>query len=86
MISKAGKDKGKWYVVIGYDVENERVLVCDGEKRKIEKPKRKNLIHLQFTNYYLWDIRDKLLKGQRVLNEEVRNGIRRFVGEEEVCK
>ncbi len=86
MISKAGKDKGRWYVIIGFDLEKERVLVCDGEKRKLEKPKLKNPIHLQFTNYYLREIRDKILSGQRIFNEEIRNAIRRLVGEEEVCK
>lgn len=49
--SLAGRDKGSVQVVIGMDGRN--VFVCDGKKRKLEFPKKKNTIHLQFTKNIL---------------------------------
>jgi ribosomal protein L14E/L6E/L27E len=48
VISKAGRDKGKWYVV--YKVEGPWVYIVDGKTRRLEKPKKKNLRHLQPTH------------------------------------
>lgn len=49
VIAKAGRDKGKAFAVI--DVLSDReVLIADGKRRPIERPKRKNVIHLQRTH------------------------------------
>ena len=45
VISLQGRDKGKYYVVA--EVRGDRVLVVDGEKRKLENPKIKNVKHLR---------------------------------------
>ena len=46
--SKNGRDKGTMFVVVG--VVNERlVLLADGDLRKIENPKIKNIKHVQLT-------------------------------------
>lgn len=49
--SKRGRDKGKFFVVIGR--ENGYVLLADGKMRKVEAPKRKNSKHIQVTGYCL---------------------------------
>ena len=43
VISKKGKDKGTFYVIIGKDALNNRVYVADGKHRSITRPKPKNL-------------------------------------------
>ena len=43
--SRAGRDSGRKYVVIGFD-ESGYVLVADGMIRKINRPRRKNVKHL----------------------------------------
>lgn len=45
VLSTAGRDKGNYYVVVG--ISNNRVLVADGKYKTIEKPKQKNIKHLQ---------------------------------------
>ena len=46
--AKAGRDKGGYFVVT--DILNSRqVLICDGKHRKVQKPKLKNVIHLEVT-------------------------------------
>ena len=51
MKSLAGHDKGELMVIAGF--ENDKVLVCDGKHRKLEKPKCKNAKHLKDTGKFL---------------------------------
>lgn len=48
VIAKAGRDKGKAFVVTQV-LSDREVLIADGKSRPIERPKRKNIIHLQAT-------------------------------------
>ena len=46
VISTQGHDAGRWYAII--DVLDERlVLLVDGDARKLAKPKKKQVKHLQ---------------------------------------
>lgn len=49
--SKAGRDKG--YYMVAIEEEESFVFVCDGKERPLERPKRKNIKHLMFTNTVL---------------------------------
>ncbi len=49
--SKAGRDKDYFMVVV--KSEENIVFVCDGKERPLERPKKKNIKHLQFTNTVL---------------------------------
>ena len=44
--SKAGKDKGTLYLVL--ERTEDAVLLTDGKRRKLRKPKRKNRKHVEF--------------------------------------
>lgn len=50
-ISKAGRDKGKWMVVVA--AEETVVYVADGKERPLDRPKRKNKRHLALTKKIL---------------------------------
>ena len=49
--SKNGRDKG--YFLVTVKEEDSFVFVCDGKERPLERPKRKNVKHLSFTNTVL---------------------------------
>lgn len=51
--SKAGRDKDKLMAVIG--TESKALLLCDGKERRLEKPKRKNPLHVAPTKAVLDD-------------------------------
>ncbi len=53
--AKAGRDKGGYFVVTGI-LENGRVLICDGKRRKVQTQKLKNIIHLEATRAVTQDI------------------------------
>lgn len=45
--AKAGRDKGSYFVVT--DLSDNFAFIVDGKSRKLEKPKRKKLKHLEAT-------------------------------------
>ena len=49
--STAGRDKGKFLVIVGFSGENP--LVADGKERPLDRPKLKNPKHLRKTNSIL---------------------------------
>lgn len=68
-----GKDAGRWYVVVGFlgdcqpcgRTREARVLVAEGKRFTVKKPKAKNMIHLQRTRWVLDEIaHDILSKGR----------------------
>ena len=44
----AGHDAQGYFAVVG--VDEQFVLLADGRRRKLEKPKRKNICHIRKTN------------------------------------
>ena len=69
--SKAGRDEGKYFVVIALDGE-EFALVADGDRRGVEKPKRKRLKHLFVTEETISGLQSGLQAGEPVENHEIR--------------
>lgn len=49
--SKSGRDKGYFMAIV--KCEEGVAFVCDGKERPLERPKKKNLKHLQLTNKVL---------------------------------
>lgn len=47
--SKAGRDKGKPYIIVKV-LDEEYVLLSDGSLRTLERPKKKKLMHVNITN------------------------------------
>lgn len=48
VIAKAGRDKGYPFAVVEV-LDSRTVFIADGKSRPLERPKRKNIIHLQAT-------------------------------------
>lgn len=68
--SKAGKDKGSLMVVV--EEENGFYFVCEGKKRKLESPKRKNPRHLCFTDK---KISEDKIKTNRSIRRELKKAV-----------
>lgn len=49
--SIAGHDKNKFYVIV--TAAQNSVTIADGKARKLDKPKRKNVLHVRPTNTVL---------------------------------
>ncbi|MEG0019003.1 MAG: KOW domain-containing RNA-binding protein [Oscillospiraceae bacterium] len=65
--SLKGRDSQKYFCVVGID--GEYVLLADGDLRKLEKPKRKRLKHIEITTQKL---QTEALQVNKHLNKAVR--------------
>lgn len=76
--SKAGHDKDTVYIIV--KEEEEYVYVSDGRLKTLENPKKKNKKHIQIIKKEADDIlKEKLINGQHIYNEEIRKGIGGFI-------
>src|SRR5690625_3015115 len=66
-----GRDKGQYAVIIKI-IDQRFILIADGEKRKYNRPKRKNLQHVELIEYISPEIKDSLLSTGRVTNGKLR--------------
>jgi len=81
--SKSGRDKGKTMVVI--DIVNEQYcLVADGDIRRIEKPKLKNIKHLQLSNVKANEVLECMTRGEIPENHVIRNSLKKILGAGEI--
>lgn len=77
--AKAGRDRGKCFIVIA--AQDNYVFLCDGKGRKVSTPKKKKLKHVELTG--VWDefISNKLQSVGKLTNKEIRYSLSKFMGE-----
>ncbi|WP_164218785.1 KOW domain-containing RNA-binding protein [Virgibacillus sp. YIM 98842] len=77
---KQGREAGQFAVVIQI-VDDRYVLLADGEKRKYDRPKKKNLHHIEKMDYISPEVQNSLLETGRVTNGKLRFAIAKFTNE-----
>jgi ribosomal protein L14E/L6E/L27E len=75
--SKAGRDKDRTFVIIGV-VDQQYVLVADGDLRKVDKPKKKKVRHLAKYNIVSEDIKQKIDNNDKVSNLLLRRELEKL--------
>lgn len=65
--SKAGRDKGRVFLICQV-LDEQFVMVCDGDLRKLNNPKKKKVKHLMIYNTVLTEFAEKL-QGNKNLND-----------------
>jgi len=81
--SKSGRDKDRMFVLV--KVINQRLcMVSDGELRKIENPKVKNIRHLTFTTVYAEDIKTILEQGAIPANHLIKKSLKNILESQEL--
>jgi large subunit ribosomal protein L14e len=77
VISIAGRDLNKNYVVVG--IINQKYLkLADGNYKKIDRPKKKNIKHLKSTGFIDKELNIWLTEGKRIRNEDLKWIIRNY--------
>ena len=79
VLSKAGRDCGRYFVVVR--TEENFAFVCDGDLRKIDSPKRKKFKHLISTGKCAEFALNKILNSEKLTNTELRREIQEFCEE-----
>ena len=72
-LSKAGRDKGRPVMILEL-LDEQYVRVADGRQRKLERPKRKKLMHLRLTPH-VDAAAAELLAAGRLKNSDIRTAI-----------
>lgn len=76
--SKSGRDQGRIFIIVGI-IDDRLVRLADGDLRKIEKPKVKNIKHLQFTGMKAEEIIAVMKSGETPGNHILRKYLRKAV-------
>ncbi|BBH24020.1 hypothetical protein Back11_53650 [Paenibacillus baekrokdamisoli] len=80
-----GKDEGSYAVIIGI-VDERFVLIVDGDKRRFDQPKKKNVLHLQMQPVVSHEVTDSMRETERVTNAKLRYVIQKAMqGKENDC-
>lgn len=74
-ISKSGRDQGRAFLIVEI-IEEPYVLIADGALRRLKKPKRKKLRHLELQSIVLESIGEKLKQGSKVFDAELRSALK----------
>ncbi|BED92786.1 MAG: translation initiation factor IF-1 [Candidatus Paraimprobicoccus trichonymphae] len=74
VISKAGRDKNNFHVILDFD--EKYAIICDGKYRPLGKPKKKKFLHLKLTNSFL---DESVLK----CNKDIRKSLKKFANHKE---
>lgn len=69
--SKAGRDKDNRFLVYKI-VDGSYVFICDGDLRKMRKPKKKKVKHLMIYNTVLTEFAEKLQSNENLDDAFVR--------------
>ena len=83
ILSRAGRDKGRYFVVMR--VEENFCLLVDGDLRKIDKMKRKKIKHIKWARSDSEFIAGKIAAGTKPTNSEVRRALAEFKLERETA-
>lgn len=75
--SRAGRDKGRVFLVLEI-LDDKHVLVVDGDLRRLEKPKKKNVKHLMVYNTVLEELKQKLDSNIEINNAYIRRLLEPF--------
>lgn len=72
-----GRDAGDVYVIIGI-VDDKFVMIADGDRRKFDQPKRKNIQHLEFQPMISSEVVQSLQECGFVTNGKLRFAVNAY--------
>lgn len=73
-----GRDSGKLAIIIE-NVNERYVLLVDGDKRKVDSPKKKNVRHIRQTGYISKEIIKSLEESKKVSNAKLRYVLQDYI-------
>lgn len=83
--SDAGHDRGDLFCVVGVEEDGSRLLLADGKRRRVERPKAKKLGHVtaltDHQHRYEHPVIQNLEEGRAPTNRELRRMLAAFRAE-----
>lgn len=75
-ISSSGKDKGYIFMIYSSGINN--VNLVDGNLRRINNPKKKNIKHIEILNTKSEKISEKIKTNKKVFDSEIYSFIKNY--------
>ncbi|MEW9122257.1 MAG: KOW domain-containing RNA-binding protein [Thermotaleaceae bacterium] len=75
--SKAGRDKDRIFIIIDI-VDEQYVLVADGDLRKLDNPKKKKVRHLAKYNIICEEVKNKINNHEKITNLLLRRELEKL--------
>lgn len=75
--SRAGRDKNTSYIIYNWDTSF--VYVVDGQYKRINNPKKKNIKHLWYSERIDQELNEKIEKDLKVTNKDIRDALERLL-------
>lgn len=75
--SKAGRDKDRVFIIIAI-IDEQYVLIADGDLRKTDNAKRKKIRHLAVYNVISHEIEKKIMLNEKVSNLVLRRELEKL--------
>ena len=75
--SRAGHDRGTYYMVCQV-LDSKYVLLCDGKRRGLQNPKKKQIKHLVFRPLLASPVAEKLRSGAAVYDFEIAGVLKAY--------
>ncbi|GGG90363.1 MULTISPECIES: KOW domain-containing RNA-binding protein [Paenibacillus] len=72
-----GKDENSYAIILTV-VDERFVMIVDGDKRRFDQPKKKNVLHLELQPVISSEVTDSLLESGRVTNAKLRYVIQKY--------
>lgn len=74
VLSKAGRDQGKFFVIMDV-LDDQYVLIVNGQQHRLENPKKKKLKHLNIMPDMIQNVVNKKNAGIKMFDSEIRNNL-----------
>lgn len=79
--SKAGRDEGRLFIITAV-VDDNHVLLADGELRRVDNPKKKKLRHLEILSDRAEEVSQVLLQRRKPQDAALREAIRQRLAQD----
>lgn len=79
--SKAGRDKNRYFVIVDV-VDEDYVLIADGDLRRIEKPKKKKIKHLNLLSKVIKPVKEKIENNENLTNKQLNKLLNEEISED----
>ena len=76
VLAVAGRDKNQLFMVL--DIIDNQIVIANGRRRRISKPKKKKLKHVLYKCRPNIQVRNKLLIGEKILDAHLRKAIKQL--------
>lgn len=74
--SKSGRDKNRPFII--FDFDDEYLYLVDGDLRKLEKPKKKKIMHVQICKDVNSDINKKLDDNLYLTDADIKKALEAY--------